>query len=296
MSEGTGTQISSTCGGGAEQNAGILDVLRFGVLSMFNTREANTLRLVSKGFLSDVADHPWRDMQTVIQGYVGDQVGVRQGQRGAWRACFPRAKYANITRGGTGFRRNSIIDSDFVHLAGLEQLNMNYCTEITDAAFVHLVGIQKLSMYACINITDAAFVHLVGIKELNITCCYQITDNGIQYIRGVRMLNMAHCYKITGAAFQYLNRVQELSISGHNNPTIRDSDFTNLKELEVLDMSSCQRCRITKQVFEYIWRLKMLNIYQTNQITDEDCEDLKIRFYRNPVEWSNLFKTSFISF
>ena len=61
-----------------------------------------------------------------------------------------------------------VTDADFVHLAGLRELNMSHCVKVTDAAFVHLRGIHTLNMYWCNQrtITDAAFVHLAGIHTL----------------------------------------------------------------------------------------------------------------------------------
>ena len=51
-----------------------------------------------------------------------------------------------------------------MHLRGIQELDMrgfNQAT-ITNAAFVHLRGIQKLNMFNCSQITDAALMHLRG--------------------------------------------------------------------------------------------------------------------------------------
>ena len=72
-------------------------------------------------------------------------------------------------------RRNPNVDLDFVHIRGdvrarLHTVNMWRCSRVTDAAFVHLRGIQSLNMVYCdqTTITDTAFVHLRGIQTLNI--------------------------------------------------------------------------------------------------------------------------------
>jgi len=55
------------------------------LLPMFTTKEATTLRQLCKEFKSTVADFPWEDEETVIKGSVA-----------AWRACFSRARWANV--------------------------------------------------------------------------------------------------------------------------------------------------------------------------------------------------------
>ena len=53
------------------------------------------------------------------------------------------------------------------------KLNMSECEQITDAAFVHLAGIDTLDMSYCDQdtITDAAFVNLAGIHTLERSMC-----------------------------------------------------------------------------------------------------------------------------
>ncbi len=123
------------------------------LLRMFSTREACVLRLVCREFVEAVSQQRWEDRDTVIQGSIG-----------AWRACFPRARRANVSK--TQGRTASLVDADFVHFQGLRELNMDSCADVTDAAFVHLRGIHSLDMSHCgqDTITDAAFAHLVGIQ------------------------------------------------------------------------------------------------------------------------------------
>ena len=132
------------------------------LLAFFSTRQACALRLVCREFQAAVAAHPWEDMKTVIQGSIG-----------GWRACFPRARCANVRKSfldGGVLRRAPVVDADFVHFVGLWELNMARCRAVTDAAFVHLRGIRVLDMSGCdqLTITDAGLAHLVGIQELSI--------------------------------------------------------------------------------------------------------------------------------
>jgi hypothetical protein len=131
------------------------------LLPMFTTKEATTLRQLCREFKSTVADFPWEDEETVIMGSVG-----------AWRACFPRARWANVAQNEwNDGRRTPVVDADFVHFVGLRRLDMSRCTSITDAAFVHLKGIHTLNMSSCNQptITDAAIEHLKGIHTLNMS-------------------------------------------------------------------------------------------------------------------------------
>ena len=180
------------------------------LLPMFTTKEATTLRQLCKEFKSTVADFPWEDDKTVIKGSVA-----------AWRACFPRAMWANVGQDRYPDyigRRTPVVDADFVHFVGLRRLYLFGCTSITDAAFVHLTGIKSLNMAHCnqATITDAAFVHLKGIHTLNMTFCFQptITDAAFAHLKGIHTLNMAYCSQptITDAAFAHLKGIHSLTL------------------------------------------------------------------------------------
>ena len=93
----------------------------------FDTREACSLRLTCRELKQAVADFPWEDMETVIQGSIA-----------LWRACVPRAKGANVGQHGQyglnpSGRRTIVVDADFVHFVGLRALNMSWCRQVTDA-------------------------------------------------------------------------------------------------------------------------------------------------------------------
>ena len=137
------------------------------LLRFVSTADACALRLVCREFLAAVTEHPWEDRDTVIPGSIG-----------AWRACFPWARCANVQKRDELYRvarAAPVLDADFVHFEGLRELYMAGCTDITDAAFVHLRGIRTLDMTLCYQpaITDAAFAHLAGIQRLSMWFCGQ---------------------------------------------------------------------------------------------------------------------------
>ena len=132
------------------------------LLRFVSTRDACALRLVCREFLAAVSEHPWEDRGTVIKGSIG-----------AWRACYPHARCANMQKLGSGSRAAPVVDADFVHFEGLRELYMEGCTDATDAAFAHLRGIHTLVMEHCsqATITGSSFSCLKGISVLGMARC-----------------------------------------------------------------------------------------------------------------------------
>ena len=205
------------------------------LLQFFSTRRACALRLVCREALAAVAAHPWEDRETVIQGSIG-----------GWRACFPRARCANVRlydwHGGV-VRRAPVVDADFVHFVGLWELDMVRCRAVTDAALVHLRGIRVLNMSYCSQptITDAGLAHLLGIQKLSIVGCTQaiLTDAALAPLRGLRVLNMSACPQLTDAAFAHLKGIHTLIMWNCNKPTITDAALAHLKGIQCLVLCEC---------------------------------------------------------
>jgi hypothetical protein len=121
------------------------------LLPLLSSAAVLPLRATCREAAAAVAAHPWEDSKTLIRGRVRD-----------WRACFPRARAANVADTAEVPRGAPLQDADFVHLAGLRTLNMRGSKCVTDAAFAHLAGIHTLDMSWCsqLPVTDAAFAHL----------------------------------------------------------------------------------------------------------------------------------------
>ena len=206
------------------------------LLQYFDTPDACVLRLVCREFQAAVAAHPWVDRETVILGSIG-----------GWRACFPRARCANVRmydeHGDGRKRRAPVVDADFAHFVGLWELNMTRCLNVTDAAFVHLQGIRVLNMSWCrqLTITDAGLAHLVGIQKLSIVGCYQatLTDAALAPLRGLRVLNMSFCPQFTDAAFAHLKGIHTLIMWRCDQPTITDAALAHLKGIHCLVLWHC---------------------------------------------------------
>ena len=203
------------------------------LLHFFSTADACALRLVCREFLAAVTEHPWEDHDTFISSV------------GTWRACFPRARCANVWP--------NVVDADFVHLEGLREVDMASCCLVTDAAFVHLRGIHTLDMSDCGRsfITDAAFAHLSGIHTLDCSYCEQLTDAAFAHLRGIHTLSIRNNrIAITDAAFANLRSLRKLDMENCDQLTITDAAFLHLAHLRTLDMRGCSQPTITDQCRE----------------------------------------------
>jgi hypothetical protein len=225
-------------GGGQET---LLSEVGFVLLPLFSTREACALRLVCREFLAAVTEQPWEDGETAIQGSIA-----------AWRACFPRARSANVARytfTGGEVRKAPVVDADLVHFEGLRELNMMRCVDVTDAAFVHLRGIHSLEIGGCTLLTDAALAHLAGIQRLGMSNCRRITDAAFVHLRGIQVLNVMHCTQLTDAAFVHLRGIKTLYMNGCDQPAITDAAFVHLRGIRTLVMEHCTQATITGATF-----------------------------------------------
>ena len=216
------------------------------LLRFFATADACALRLVCHEFLAAVTEHPWEDRDTVIQGSIR-----------AWRACFPRARCANVRKWGFGATRAApVVDADFVHLEGLRELYMAGCWDVTDAAFAHLRGLRTLDMSFCCRpaITDAAFAHLAGVQRLSMWGCFQptITAAAFAHLRGIQLLNISDCPQLTDAAFAHLRGIRTLYMWGCRQPAITDAAFAHLRGIHTLVMEGCAQAAITGAAFTHL--------------------------------------------
>ena len=233
------------------------------LLQYFDTPGACVLRLVCREFQAAVAAHPWEDRKTVIKGRIG-----------RWRACFPRARCANVDK---AHRSIPVVDADFVHFVGLWELNMAQCRAVTDAAFVHLRGIRVLDMSLCNQhtITDAGLAHLVGIQKLRIAYCRQatLTDAAFAPLRGIRVLNMSNCPQFTDAAFAHLKGIHTLFMAFCDQPTITDAALAHLKGIKCLLLAEC-RIPFTEVGLVHLRGITRLHMRNANAASIAAARDL----------------------
>lgn len=209
------------------------------VCAFLTMGDATAFRAVCREARASVADQPWTDYGQIV------------GSISAWRACFPRAKVANLT-----YRPKTITDADLAHLAGIHTLNIQGCSNVTDAGLAHLEGIKKLNVSHVPTITDVGLSYLAGIQTLDITWCPLITDNGIAHLKGIKCLTMQEnknvtdeclvhlqgihtldaswCKGINGPGLHHLRGIKTLSICGYGGNAL-----AQLTSLEYLDIRYC---------------------------------------------------------
>ena len=238
------------------------------LLQFFDTPEACVLRLVCRELQAAVAAHPWEDRDTVILGSIG-----------AWRACFPRARCANVRydEETQGWRHTPVVDADFVHFVGLWELDMSFCRAVTDAAFVHLRGIRVLDMTGCdqSTITDAGLAHLVGIQKLCLWWCTQatLTDAAFAPLRGIRVLNISHCRQFSDAVFAHLQGIHTLLMIYCHQPTITDAALAHLKGIKCLVLYG-RRITFTEVGLAHLRGIARLHMYDANAASIAAARDL----------------------
>ena len=245
----------------------ILSIAGDGIFPHLSMLDAATLRTTCTAALLSVKGFIWHDKNTQIKSRLG-----------SWRASFPRATAADVSR------YRGLVDGDFVHLRPymdtavlirgtsdptprpMLYVDMHCRYEITDAAFAHLEGIQELNLFGCPEITDAAFVHFKGIKKLNIGYCRSITDAAFAHLEGIQELNMYECKQITDAAFVHLKGIQNLYMSGCYQAGITDAAFAHLTGIQQLDISFCYQ--INDAAFAYLKGIQELHMAGSKRITD----------------------------
>ena len=261
--------------------ASLLSAVSSSILSMFSTKEALTLRQVCGEFRASVAGYPWDDKKTRVEGSV-------QG----WRACFPVARAANLSR---RHRKRALTDADCRHLRGVEDLNLDYSPKLTSSAFENFLGLKRLSMRWCNQptitdaafqylrgihtldmsgcdqptITDAAFVHLQGIHTLLMSKCNQgnISGMGFKHLVGLHTLDMSDCQQIPDSAFLHLRGIHTLNVSDCRSQ-LSNAAFLHLRGINTLHMSGCEQLAITDSAFENIKGIEELDISRCRQLSD----------------------------
>ena len=189
--------ISAFCGGPSPATLLSPPAVQQTLLRCLPTRAQLALRATCRDARAAVASFPFNDLGTVIRGSVA-----------SWRACYPRAigaaaysrnpycddgpEYCGLSDG----RLRHLVDADFEHFRGLENLFISHCEGLSDSALAPLAGsIRMLIMEFCTSFSDAAFVHLRGIRELYMGHCDQpaITDAAIVHLAGIQVLRLSWC-------------------------------------------------------------------------------------------------------
>jgi len=134
--------------------------------------------------------------------------------------------------------QEGIRDSDLAQLAGIRELIMHGCTQLSDAAFEHLKGLHTLTMSACTqsSITEAAFQHLSGLHTLDISGC-SIPGAALRHLgSSLRELYADSCWH---EGWGVASSAEESSApAAAAAPTFSDADFAQLTGLHILSLDN----------------------------------------------------------
>ena len=244
------------------------------LLPFFTATEARTLRLLSRELRAAVAAFPWADTATVIRGDLA-----------RWRACFPRARVANVSG------RRDLSDADFAHLAGLHTLDMSWCRSprLTDAALALAgPGLRVLNMRHCKqpSITGAAFAHLRSLHTLHMDGCTQLGDAALARLvapgdgsgGSLRVLTMRSVKGVTDAGLQPLRALHTLDMQGCSQEGITDAAFAPLRATLVrLNISECRQATLTDGALAGLCCLRELQASRCAQLTSAAFAHLRLR-------------------
>ena len=159
-----------------------------GVFGYLTTRDASAFRTASKRTQSAVRAFVWTDLRTRIAGSVR-----------SWRACFPKATQANLSR------RTDVRHHEFVHLVGVTSLDFSY--------------------NECYSLCNHTFRFLSELRVLNLSNSWQdrsvwaffrdaFNDGLFQHLGKLEILHLDGFLlnKVTGAFAAHLPRLRTLSL------------------------------------------------------------------------------------
>lgn len=176
-----------------------------GIFGYLTTRDATAFRTASKRTQAAVRAFVWSDLRTHIAGSVR-----------SWRACFPKATQANLSR------RNNVLHHEFAHLVGVTSLDFSYneCYSLCNDTFRYLSELRVLNLS---NSWQDRTVWAVFRDAFN--------DNLFQHLRKLEILHLDGFLlnKFTGDFAAHLPCLRELSLRHWaQGPARRAAFFKNL--------------------------------------------------------------------
>lgn len=174
----------------------------------------------------------------------------------------------NLTSLSVTFRCNFLNDIDFSNLKNLTSLEIfrtkNCLTRKSIInIFKNLTSLIKLSIcesntFSKVIISTDLF-NLKNLSVINFTNSMFMTDDSIKYIFSnlvnVTSIDLTKCIRISNNGISHIKNVKYLKISQLN---ISGSTIKSLKELEVLDISYCEKIS-DKCVIDILFHLKNIN-------------------------------------
>jgi superoxide dismutase len=188
----------------------------------------------------------------------------------------------------------------------LKELELILCRKIK--CLNGLKFADKVVISSCQNMNDSSFKDVIEIKDLDINRCLNF---GGQFLKSVRIekLNINHCPFINNSLEFLSKSIKELQMA---NTSIVSKDLSPIKELDLLDISSCNindeafktlkikntlimhfvKGKITDKSFSSFKTLTKLYITNNKAITGSGFEHLIKIQYIKLIECSNIVDES----
>ena len=279
------------------------------LLGMFNTKSVLPLRVTCRDARAAVAGYAWEDRDTVIGGHLGGKplpavsvdsddellaslLGpcVPPAQRGAWRACFPRALSANV-RGRMFraceelYRTGQLTGDDFTHLAGVRELDVTQQEPEPTQQRRGVFGAGLVSLKATLHTLRAAHCGAVTndvlealgdggvLRALDIEGCRQVSGAVLLRLQGLQHLNISGVQGVSAAGLAGLGDTLEVFIAKWT--VLTDEAFTlhSWPRLHTLDISDCPH--LTAAILPHICHVKSLKMDRLTGLTLASFEHLR---------------------
>lgn len=169
-----------------------------------------------------------------------------------------------LNRGGYSGDTWTISDSAFANLPSLKTLSLYGTPSLSEKAFIGVMHLKELSFFSP-KISDGLFQELSGLESL--------TFQRIPYIWGGEPSRDSPGFTFTTETFKGLKALKRLSITRAgigecSNPSCGDAlpvgVFSDLQNLEELDLSQNQIKSVDERVFSTLTQLKVLNLHENN--------------------------------
>lgn len=155
-----------------------------------------------------------------------------------------------------------------------------YCINSDSSQYVR--GIRYLRVNGCgpgkNRLSNSDFVNFKNVITLSLNIDNDtVTDEAFENLVGIQHLDISNFENITDLAFRHLKRIKTLSIRflGGGLPRITNEAFNYIQKIKELNITDCSNININDGIFKYLQDINSLNISYCRQFTDDGLKYLK---------------------
>ena len=190
----------------------------------------------------------------------------------------------NVT--GVDFLFADLNDAWLEHLEGLphlQEVDLNFTTNVGNAGLQHLKGLTKLQVLrlTCTNVSDAGLQYLQGLTKLQVLdlTSAKVGDAGLRFLKGLTQLQELDLTgtKVSDAGLQYLKGWPRLQSLDLRDTEIDNAGLENLKGLTRLRELWLNGTKVSDAGLENLkglTQLQVLNLLGT-KVSDAGLEQTK---------------------